>query len=75
VHETFTNINVIKELNCYHKCEELSFDITKSDKLGLDTLLNLLVEREWLHPCNLRVQVQRHIRGEKIRFTSGNKNF
>jgi len=75
VHEIFTNINDIKEPGCYYKCEELSFEIKKSDNLGLYAFLNLLVEREWLHPCNLRLQVSRHIRGEKIRFTSGNKNF
>jgi hypothetical protein len=33
VHEIFTNINAIKEPNCYPKCEELSFEIKKSDKL------------------------------------------
>lgn len=34
VHEIFTNINVIKEPNCYPKCEELFFEIKKSDKPG-----------------------------------------
>jgi hypothetical protein len=60
--------------NCYHKCKELFFEIKKNDKLGLDTFLHFLVEREWLHPCNLRLRVQRHMRGKKIRFTSGEKN-